>query len=113
MKGYLIIESGHLAIVTDCYENWEDLKSKNHFVTLAPNIDDFDATELMINDPRDEWLRRQGNPFSNEELQNNWIGYKVFLSDNQWRNPYRTIFHNGTGWKSSNRANVFLKIFEN
>ena len=74
-KGDYVIEicHGHEGLIKEIYENWQDLKSKQGFVTIAPDADEMDNVEMLVHgDPRDKWLEMQSIPFTKEQLNERW-----------------------------------------
>ena len=73
--GDYVIETnyGTQGIINNSYEDWQDYKNKTNFVTICPNIQEYDHIELMINDPRDKWLELQNIPFTKDQLNEKWF----------------------------------------
>ena len=78
---------GFTGLVVEEYENWEDLKSKNHFVIIdADNESEkMNNIEKLINgDPKDVWLDIQEIPFTEEQLIEKWYSVKCMLGGYSW-----------------------------
>jgi hypothetical protein len=78
---------GHIGKVTAIYNNWEDLKSKCDFVTIAPDNEsnEMDFIEKLIKgDPKDEWLSLQKIPFTEKQLKETWYCVEMFDGGESW-----------------------------
>lgn len=83
-QGDYVIERNHKSegLVNQVYDNWEDLKSKNDFLTIDPSNESDDMStvdKLVSGDPKDEWLNEQEIPFTKQQLQEKW--YSVYTLD--------------------------------
>lgn len=56
-------EHGYVGIVDKEFDNWDDLKSKNDFLTLG-------------NEHKDMWLMMQENPYGDEQLFEKWFSVR-------------------------------------
>lgn len=78
--GALVIDIyGFNGYIIEEYDNWEDLKSKNHFVTIDADgeSEKMDNLEKLIKgDPKDEWLEMQEIQFTEEQLNEKWYTVK-------------------------------------
>ena len=87
-KGSMVeSDYGYTGMVVDEFESWEDLKNKTAFVTLDPDneSDEMDDIEKLINgDPKDEWLKVQSNPFTEEQLNEKWYSVQCVLGGGIW-----------------------------
>lgn len=87
--GSVVIEKkyGYRGIVEIQYDNWDDLKAKSRFLSIDPDdeANEMDYAEKLINgDPRDEWLRVQNKPFTNEQLNEKWYSIRCFDGGAIW-----------------------------
>lgn len=74
---------GDAGIVTSVYNNWEDLKSKNDFLTMDDNSMT-DIEKLINGDPKDKWLELQDIKYSEKDLNNTWYSVKLPLNGSIW-----------------------------
>lgn len=64
-------DHGYTGIVQTEFENWEDLKSKNDFLTIG-------------NDNKDLWLMEQENPYTVEQLYERWFSVRCIDGGAIW-----------------------------
>lgn len=88
-KGNIVRETkyGHKGMVEQTFASWEDLKSKQAFLTIDPDDESskMDAVEKIINgDPKDAWLEAQAIPFTEEQLEENWYSVRCFDGGAIW-----------------------------
>ena len=86
--GMMVIDYyGYSGYVVEEYDNWEDLKSKNHFVTIDADgeSEKMDNMEKLIKgDPKDRWLEIQEVPFTDEQLDEKWFTVKQMFGGFSW-----------------------------
>lgn len=80
-KGNIVKENkhGYKGILEEIFTSWTDLKSKQTFLTIDPDDESnqMDYVEKIINgDPKDDWLKVQKIPFTEEQLEENWYSVK-------------------------------------
>lgn len=78
---------GLIGMIDEVFLNWEDLKSKNDFITLDPNnqSNEMDHIEKIINgDPKDTWLNQQEIPFNEEQLKEKWYSLRILDGGSIW-----------------------------
>lgn len=87
-KGDMVKERyGFDGIVTEIYNDWEDLKDKNRFVTIDSDQESNkmnNIEKLIEGDPKDKWLKMQNKPFSNEQLEERWFSVSMFFGGSSW-----------------------------
>lgn len=90
-------EYSHEGIIHEVFENWEDLKSKNRFSTVAPEADEMDYVEKIINgDPKDKWLEMQNKPFTDSQLEEKWFHVLTMNGGSIWSCESRLKLYNNT-----------------
>lgn len=81
-KGMLVKnEYGIKGIIEKIYNNWDDLKRNNDFITIDPGNEGakMNGVDKLINgDPRDKWLYQQEKPFTELELKETWFTIFTF-----------------------------------
>ena len=75
---------GFKGMIEKVFENWQDLKQKNDFLTIEPKTEETSYIERLINDPKDEWLKLQETPFTKEHLQENWYSIRCLDGGAIW-----------------------------
>lgn len=78
---------GSKGVVIQIFKNWEDLKSKQDFITIDQDSESnkMDAVEKMISgDPKDKWLELQEIPFTEHQLNENWYSVRCFDGGAIW-----------------------------
>jgi len=90
-KGYIVkyCAYGYVGMVVEVYRNWQDLKNKNDFHMIDPNPEETSPEERLINDPKDEWLKMQERPISDEELKERWFTVRCLDGGSIWVNEKR------------------------
>jgi hypothetical protein len=72
-----------VGVVTKVYANWEDLKSKNKFLTLDDN--NLDQIEKLIKgDVKDKWLELQEIPYTLKQLEETWYSISCLFGGSIW-----------------------------
>lgn len=74
-------------IIEAVYDSWEDLKSKNDFLTIDPHneSEQMDSIEKIIKgDPKDNWLKLQSNPYTEEQLSEKWFEVILIEGGAMW-----------------------------
>jgi len=69
---------GYIGIVIEEFDNWEDLKSKNDFITIG-------------NDNKDLWLMEQENPYTVEQLHERWFSVRCVDGGSIWSCESRLV----------------------
>ena len=86
--GSIVVDRyGFIGFVVEEYNNWDDLKNKNHFVTIDADNESgkMDSIEKLIKgDPKDAWLDIQKIPFTEEQLLENWFTVKCMFGGFLW-----------------------------
>lgn len=82
--GYMVKDQYDcVGVITKVYANWEDLKSKNKFLTLDDN--DLDPVEKLIQgDPKDKWLELQEIPYTPNQLEEPWYTVSCLFGGSAW-----------------------------
>jgi hypothetical protein len=62
---------GYIGIVQTEFENWDDLKSKNDFLTIG-------------DDNKDLWLMEQENQYTVEQLYEKWFSIRCIEGGAIW-----------------------------
>jgi len=78
---------GYTGMVVETFVSWNDLKTKQQFVTIDPDDESekMDAIEKIINgDPKDAWLNLQEIPFTIEQLNEKWYTIRCFSGGAIW-----------------------------
>lgn len=88
-KGNIVKETkyGFKGMIKQTFTSWEDLKSKQVFLTIDPDDESFemDSVEKIINgDPKDAWLDAQEIPFTEEQLKENWYSISCLDGGGIW-----------------------------
>jgi len=96
--GDIVEETVHnyLGIIDVVFENWNDLKIKNNFLTIEKD-DEMDYFEKLIHrDQEDEWLRIQTIPFEKQQLFEKWFTVSCFDGGAIWTCKSRLKLINST-----------------
>lgn len=75
------LKYGYKGIVVNTYHNWDNLKALSSFETFDPDKEALKSSvlDLLIHgDPRDEWLKQQEIPFTDDQLEEEWYCIKCF-----------------------------------
>lgn len=88
-KGNIVKETkyGFKGMIEKTFKSWEDLKSKQAFLTIDPDNESgkMDVVEKMISgDPKDAWLEVQEIPFTAEQLEENWYSVRCLDGGEIW-----------------------------
>jgi len=88
-KGNIVkaTQHGYRGVIYKAFTSWEDLKTKQNFITIDPDNESekMDKIEKLIQgDPKDAWLEAQSIPFTDEQLKENWYSVRCFDGGEIW-----------------------------
>ena len=79
--------SNLVGTIITIYDNWEDLKENEIFITYDPENKSYnmsDIEKIVNGDPKDKWLDAQLIEFTADNLNEKWYGIQCFFGEYLW-----------------------------